>query len=166
MPAMSPTLVISLRAIEPGDEAFLRRVYAGTRAEELAIVPWDDAQKDAFLRMQFDAQHRFYHDQFAEASFDVILRDGEPVGRLYVDRREDEFRIIDIALLPEARGEGIGGKLLGDLIAEAGASNLPVRIHVERYNRAMTLYRRLGFATIDESELYFLMERTPGGDGP
>jgi ribosomal protein S18 acetylase RimI-like enzyme len=165
MPAMSPTIAVATRAIGPDDEPFLRRVYAGTRAEELAIVPWDDAQKDAFLAMQFDAQHRYYHDQFPDASFDLILRDGEPVGRLYVDRRDDEIRIIDIALLPEARGEGIGGKLLGDLLAEAGASDKPIRIHVERYNRAMSLYVRLGFVSIGESELYFLMERSPGVEG-
>jgi len=162
---MSPTIAVATRAIRSDDESFLRRVYAGTRLEELAIVPWDDAQKDAFLRMQFDAQHRFYHDQFPDASYEIILRDGEPVGRLYVDRREDEIRIIDIALLPEARGEGIGGKLLSDLIAEAGASNKPIRIHVERYNRAMSLYLRVGFAPIGESDLYFLMEWTPGAHG-
>jgi ribosomal protein S18 acetylase RimI-like enzyme len=162
---MSPTMTVATRAILPEDEPFLRRVYAGTRAEELAIVPWSDAQKDAFLAMQFDAQHRYYHQQFPDASFDIILREGEPIGRLYVDRRDDEIRIIDIALLPEARGEGIGGKLLADLIAEAGASNKPIRIHVERYNRAMSLYVRLGFAPIGESELYFLMECNPGADG-
>jgi ribosomal protein S18 acetylase RimI-like enzyme len=161
---MSPTIAVSTRTITPDDESFLRRVYSGTRMEELAVVPWDDTQKDAFLRMQFDAQHCYYHDQFPEASYDLILSDGEPVGRLYIDRRDDEIRIIDVALLPEARGEGIGGKLLEDLIAESGAANKPIRIHVERNNRAMSLYLRLGFVSIGESELYFLMERSPGAD--
>jgi GNAT superfamily N-acetyltransferase len=161
---MSPSIVVTTRAAGPDDEPFLRRVYAGTRAEEMALVPWEDAQKDAFLAMQFDAQHRFYHEQFPDASFDLILQDGNPIGRLYVVRREDEFRIIDIALTPEARGEGIGGRLLGDLITEARVSNKPIRIHVERYNRAMSLYLRLGFAPIGESELYILMEWTPGAE--
>jgi hypothetical protein len=71
---MSPTEVISTRAMSPEDEPFLRRVYAGTREEELAVVPWSIDQKDAFLRMQFDAQHRYYQDQFPDASFDVVLR--------------------------------------------------------------------------------------------
>jgi hypothetical protein len=71
---MSPTEVITTRAIRPEDEPFLRRVYAGTREEELAVVPWSIDQKDAFLRMQFDAQHRYYQDQFPDASFDVVLR--------------------------------------------------------------------------------------------
>jgi ribosomal protein S18 acetylase RimI-like enzyme len=162
---MSPTEVVTTRAISLEDESFLRRVYAGTREEELAVVPWDADQKEAFLRMQFDAQHQYYQDQFPHASYDVILREGQPVGRLYVDRREDEIRIIDIALLPEARGHGIGGALLDDLIAKAKTLNKPVRIHVERANRALSLYQRLGFSEIGQTDFYFLMEWTPGASG-
>jgi ribosomal protein S18 acetylase RimI-like enzyme len=161
---MSPTEVITTRAIRPEDEPFLRRVYAGTREEELAVVPWSIDQKDAFLRMQFDAQHRYYQDQFPDASFDVILREDRPVGRLYVDRRDDEIRIIDIALVPEARGGGIGGLLLSDLIAEAGSARKPIRIHVERANRALSLYQRLGFSEIGQTDFYYLMEWNPGAN--
>jgi ribosomal protein S18 acetylase RimI-like enzyme len=158
---MSMTGDITIRAIRPDDEPILRRIYAGTRQEELAIVPWNDSQKEAFLRMQFDAQHRYYQDQFPHACFDLILRECQPVGRLYVDRREDEVRIIDIALLPESRGDGIGGRLLKELIAEAGSSHKPLRIHVERFNRAISLYRRLGFTPIGEGEVYYEMEWNP-----
>jgi GNAT superfamily N-acetyltransferase len=161
---MSPTEVISTRAMSPEDEPFLRRVYAGTREEELAVVPWSIDQKDAFLRMQFDAQHRYYQDQFPDASFDVVFREDLPVGRLYVDRRDDEIRIIDIALVPEARGGGIGGLLLGDLIAEAGSARKPLRIHVERANRALSLYQRLGFSEIGHTDFYYLMEWNPGAN--
>jgi ribosomal protein S18 acetylase RimI-like enzyme len=162
---MRPTGPITTRAIRPEDEPFLRRVYASTREEELSIVPWDDDQKDAFLRMQFDAQHRYYHDQFPEASFDVILLQGRPVGRLYVNRQGDAIQIIDIALVPEARGAGIGGALLVDLLAEARTARKPVRIHVERANRALSLYQRLGFLEIGRDEVYYLMEWTPDANG-
>jgi ribosomal protein S18 acetylase RimI-like enzyme len=156
---------VATRVIGPDDEPLLRRVYASTREEELAVVPWNDDQKNAFLQMQFDAQHQFYQDQFPQASFEVVLRGGQPVGRLYVDRRTDEIRIIDIALLPEARGDGIGGALLTEIIAEASAANLPIRIYVERANRALSLYQRLRFSTVGENELYFLMEWSPRTDG-
>jgi ribosomal protein S18 acetylase RimI-like enzyme len=162
---MNPTGSVTLRAIRPEDEPFLRRVYASTREEELSIVPWDDAQRGAFLRMQFDAQHRYYQEQFPGASFDVILREARPVGRLYVHRGEDEILIIDIALLPEVRGDGIGGALLRGLLAEARLARKPVRIHVERANRAISLYRRLGFQEVGENELYYLMEWTPDANG-
>ena len=98
---------LSLRPIQPGDEPFLYRLYASTRAEEMALVDWSDEQKRAFLRMQFDAQHRFYIERFSSARFDVIELDGSPIGRLYLDRRDNEIRVIDISLLPEHRGKGI-----------------------------------------------------------
>ncbi|MEM7479890.1 MAG: GNAT family N-acetyltransferase [Acidobacteriota bacterium] len=152
---------ITLRPMTEADLPFMRRVYAGTRVEELAQVPWSDGEKQAFLDMQFHAQHTYYQEHFADAAFDVIEADGEPVGRLYVDRREDEIRLIDIALLPEHRRGGIGGRLVKELLAEAGEAGLLVRIHVEQNNPAMTLYKRLGFRMIEEQGVYYLMEWVP-----
>ena len=147
-----------LRPIAPSDEAFLRAVYSSTREQELAIVPWDDAQKTAFLRMQFDAQHAYYQEQYAGASFDVILIDGQPAGRLYVERAAEEFRIIDIALLPEYCNRGIGTTLLRELHSEAAAEGKPLRIHVERFNPALRLYERLGFSQVEDKGVYLFME--------
>ena len=107
------TAPISLRPIKPEDKAFLYRVYASTREDELAVVPWDEAEKQAFLTMQFTAQHTYYQEQFGQAQFQLVLLGDEPVGRLYLDRRADEIRIIDIALLAEHRRKGIGSHLLG-----------------------------------------------------
>jgi ribosomal protein S18 acetylase RimI-like enzyme len=159
------TTSLTLRPIRPDDEAFLYQVYASTRAEELAPLSWDENQKAAFLRMQFDAQHRFYQAQFPEAAFAVILRDGRPAGRLYVERRPDEIRIIDIALLPEHRRAGLGSTLLKDLLAEADRAGQPIRIHVERFNPALRLYHRLGFTQVGDTGVYFLLERRPGVTG-
>jgi ribosomal protein S18 acetylase RimI-like enzyme len=156
---MNPT--ITFRPIGPDDEPFLYRVYAGTRTEELAPLPWDAAQKEAFLRMQFTAQHRHYQDQFPDASFEVVFADAHPVGRLYVQRSPEELHVIDIALLPEHRRAGIGTALLNDLLAEADQDGVPVRIHVERFNPALRLYERLGFTVIGDTGVYFHMERAP-----
>ncbi len=152
---------LCLRAAVPGDSEFLYQVYAGTRTEELAVTGWDDAQKERFLRMQFDAQHRYYHDVFSAASYQVILWDGERVGRLYVDRRPDEISIIDIALLPKWRGRGIGGILLREIAEEATGAGKLVRIYVEHFNRALTLYQRLGFRKIGDTGVYYHMEWSP-----
>jgi ribosomal protein S18 acetylase RimI-like enzyme len=89
----------------------------------------------------------------------VIERNGQPIGRLYLDRRDDELRIVDIALLTEHRGGGIGNAILTDLIDEASGSGIPVRIHVERNNPALGLYRRLGFREIGDEGVYLHMER-------
>jgi ribosomal protein S18 acetylase RimI-like enzyme len=91
----------------------------------------------------------------------VVLVDGEPAGRLYVRRGDREIRIVDIALLPERRGNGIGTSLLRDLLAEADATGKSVTIHVERFNPALRLYERLGFAVAEDKGVYLFLERLP-----
>ena len=145
-----------------GDLPFILRVYASTREEELAMTPWDDAEKESFLKMQFDAQHSHYQQHFPNASYQIIERKGEPIGRLYLDRRPDELRIIDIALLSEQRGTGIGGALMRQVLDEAALLGKPVRIHVERNNPAMHLYERLGFRQVEDQGVYWLMEWKAG----
>ncbi len=151
----------TLRPITPEDQELLLRIYASTRADELAAVPWSEQEKQDFLRFQFDAQHKYYQEHFPRAAFDLILKGGEPIGRLYVDRRDDEIRLIDIALLPEHRGGGLGGAIMQGVLAEGRESGRLVRIHVEHNNPAMRLYLRLGFEKIEEQGVYHLMEWRP-----
>jgi len=150
-----------LRPVTPDDRDFLLRVYASTREEELRLVDWTDEQKTAFVEMQFEAQDAYYREHYDPATFDVIEVDGEPAGRLYVARWEDEIRIIDIAILPEHRGHGVGTALLRALLDEAGAAEKRLSIHVELNNPAQRLYERLGFAPVEEHGVYRLMEATP-----
>jgi ribosomal protein S18 acetylase RimI-like enzyme len=152
---------VELRPVAAGDRAFLCRVYASTRTEELAVVPWDDVQKEVFLRAQFDAQDRWYGEHYARASRHVVLVGGEPAGRLYVHRGADEIRIVDIALLPAHRGNGVGTSLLRDLLAEAEAAGKRLTIHVERLNPALRLYERLGFSLAEDKGVYLFLERRP-----
>lgn len=152
---------ISLRPIEEADQEFLYEVYADTRAEELAAVPWSNFQKEEFLRMQFRAQHEYYQQNYPVATFDIVLVDGESLGRLYVERRETEHRVIDIALFTRCRGRGVGGQIMRDLLDEAAVANKPVTIHVLKQNRALNLYYRLGFREIGSTEVYLLMEWKP-----
>ena len=139
-------------------QQFLCTLYASTREDEMSVVEWSEAQKNAFLNMQFDAQHRYYREQFPSADYLVVERDGEAIGRIYLDRRADELRLIDIALIPEARNQGLGEALLLDLLDEGRASALPVSIHVERFNPAMRLYLRLGFTPVKDQGVYQLLE--------
>ena len=141
---------------------FLLRLYATTRADEMAMVTdWTDEQKEAFVRMQFQAQHAWYQEHYGDAQFDLILIDGVPAGRLYVHRREKEIRLVDISLAPGLRGRGIGAALLRELMDEAEAAGKPLTIHVEKYNPAMRLYLRLGFKPIEDRGPYDLMEWKP-----
>lgn len=152
---------LALRPIAAGDLGFLYHVYASTRVDELAPLGWSADEQAAFLTMQFNAQHRYYQEQFPQASFWVIVVDDQPAGRLYLDRRADELRIIDIALLPAYRNQGVGTAYLQAVLAAGTQAGLPVRIHVEQQNRALRLYQRLGFRVIDTNGVYYLMECAP-----
>lgn len=126
------------------------------------LVDWSGKQKDDFLQMQFNAQHSYYHQQFSKAQFDIVELESQAVeslavGRLYVDRRPDELRIIDIALTPEYRDKGIGRQLMQSLIDEASAANKSVNIHVEHNNPAIHLYHSLGFRHIRDEGVYYFM---------
>jgi ribosomal protein S18 acetylase RimI-like enzyme len=159
---MSATLqMVGLRPVRSSDREFLLAVYASTREAELGLVDWSDEQKDAFVRHQFEAQTAHYLERYTGASFKVIEVDGEPAGRLYVARWEDEIRVMDIALLPEHRGTGIGTRLLRDLLDEAEASGKKVTVHVELNNPALSLYQRLGFRPVAERGVYLLLETRP-----
>lgn len=161
-PGASADVDVRLRPLREDDAAFLRRVYASTRLAELAPLGWSDAQLDAFIDMQNEAQRRDYWRNYDTSRFLIVTCDGVDAGRLYVERREDELRIVDIALLPEWRGMGVGAGLIGNLFDEADAAGLPVRIYVEQMNPAQRLYLRLGFKFLDETfGIYRLMERVP-----
>jgi ribosomal protein S18 acetylase RimI-like enzyme len=153
---------LSLRPVRDDDRDFLYRVYAGTRSEELALATdWSDEQKEQFLRQQFAAQDAYYRENYPGAEWSVVLRHGEPAGRLYVHRRPAEIRLMEIALLPAHRGGGLGTKLLEELMAEARATGRPLTIHVEVYNPALRLYERLGFRKKEDKGVYWLMEWLP-----
>jgi ribosomal protein S18 acetylase RimI-like enzyme len=152
---------LSLRPIQPEDMDFLFHLYASTREEELAVVEWEAGRKEEFLRQQFNAQHTHYQSYYPKASFDLILEDGVPVGRLYVDEWPREVRLIDISLVSQARNRGLGSRLLGELMDRGRRAGKPLTIHVEVYNPAMRLYQRLGFRKIDERGPYHLMEWVP-----
>lgn len=152
---------LSLRPAEAADRDLLFRIYASTREEELARTDWDDAQKTAFLTHQFTAQDTHYRAHYPGAVFNLILLDGDPVGRLYLHRRPSDIRIMDVALLPPHRNRGIATTLLRDLQSEAATTAKSLSIHVEQFNPALRLYTRLGFLPTTEHGVYLLMEWRP-----
>src|SRR3954470_3556268 len=148
---------LTFRRITGADLPFLSRLYASTRTEELAVTGWPQQQQQQFLQQQVAAQHDHYQRYFQDAEFLVIECGGVPIGRLYLGREAREHRIVDIALLPEHRRKGLGEALLRDQLDEAAATGKAVSIHVEKFNPAMGLYRRLGFVAVGEEAAYDLM---------
>lgn len=152
----------TLRSAGPGDEDFLYELYGSTRREEMDAWGWDSAQEQMFLKLQFTAQRRHHEIAFPGADHQVILSGGRPIGRLLVFRTAREIRLVNIALLPEHRGSGIGASLIRSLLEAAEAEGKPVTLHVDKVNRAASLYRRLGFSITGDTGTDYKMEWRPG----
>jgi len=149
---------IALRPVTDADESFILAVYASTRADELARVPWTQEQKDGFVHMQFAAQKRHYAAEYPQASHDIIVVEGAPVGRIYLDRAAEEFHILDVTVLPQHRNRGIGSWLLRQVLDEAARAGEPVAIYVENFNPSLRLFERLGFRKAEENGFQLLMK--------
>ncbi len=153
--------MLTLRPVTDGDDEFLLSLYASTREAELAQLPWNAAQKDAFVRMQFAAQKRHYAAQYPQADHEIICVDGAPAGRIYLDRSGENVHILDITVLPQRRNAGTGTLVLRQIMDEAAKQGKPVTIYVENFNPSLRLFTRLGFQTAEENGFHLLLKRSP-----
>jgi len=161
-PAMPAVLGVGLRRETAADRDFLASLYISVRWPELEPSGWPDPVKQNFLCHQFALQTAHYAAHYAGADFWIVTRAEQPIGRLYLHGGAEELRVVDISLLPGSRGGGIGTALLRAVQAEAKAAGKLVSIHVESFNPARALYRRLGFEEIEERAPYWLMHWHPG----
>jgi GNAT superfamily N-acetyltransferase len=151
------TVDLSLRVRKPEDEPFLLEVYASTRLEEFEGLGWDDNQKQAFIRMQFLARERCY----PQVDDRIVLLNGNPIGRMMVDRNETAILLRDIALLTQYRNAGIGCRLIQGLMKEATSAGKPIELHVVAASPAVRLYERLGFRRSGDEGAYLKMKWVP-----
>lgn len=156
--AAAAGLGVGVRAMTDDDLPFVAALYASTREEEVGRFGWPAGQQQAFLAQQHLAQHRFFRSHYAKASWLIVELGGEAVGRLYFEERPQAIHFIDLSLLPAARGRGVGGALIADVIAFAAATGRAVTMRVERTNPALRLYHRLGFAVVDDEGANLLLE--------
>jgi len=158
---------LTLRPRIDADDEFLLAVYNSTRNEELGQVEWGEGQREIFVRWQFDLQRREYDVRFPDALYQVIEVDGQPAGRIWTGRDQEQIRLLDIALLPEFQNRGVGTLLLCRLIDEARRENKPLRHMVfVLNNEADRFYERLGFVEIEEFGAYKHMEWKSGVVSP
>jgi ribosomal protein S18 acetylase RimI-like enzyme len=152
---------LQLRPSLPDDRDFLFRLYASTRMDEIRGFGWSAVQQEAFFRMQFNAQQQWYQATYSTAENQIIEKDHEPIGRMIVQRGAGTWRLLDISLLPEHRGQGIGGERIRALIKDCGAAGAVLQLQVVNTNPARRLYTRLGFIKIGEDQIYTQMELRP-----
>lgn len=149
---------ITKAPITHSDESFLFDLYADTRQEEMLLVNWDDEQKNAFLKQQFQTQHNYYHTKFPEADFLLILKDQEKAGRLYITKLQNEIRILDLTISPKKRGQGIGSQVIEEILRQANQKKISVKIYLETKSRAENLFSRLGFVPVSGDEVHQLWQ--------
>ncbi len=158
-PTPSPT--VSRRSATDDDREFLYALFCDCLPPKNGFDALPPAERDALLRMQFDARERLYRLDYGLADFELLLIDGTPVGKLYVDRGSQEYTLIDISLLPKYRDQGVGTQVVSELLEEARRLALPVRAFVQDHNLAWGLWKRLGFELSgDDGGYYEIVART------
>ena len=151
---------VALRNAVEDDQPFLADLYASTRAEEMALAAsWSDERKRAFLLHQFMLQDQHYRLHYPNAERLLIEQGGTPIGRIFVAISVAEIRLMDVALVPAARGRGIGSALLTRLLDYADRLGRPVTLHVEPFSPALRMYERAGFAYVETRGIYQFMRR-------
>lgn len=156
--------LLSERPAAGADGDFQFRLYASTRAEELAAFGWPPAMQESFLHLQFQARRQSYDAAYPESAGAILLSDGAAAGAAIVWRGPEEIRLVDIALLPEFRNRGLGTLWINRLIREARAARLPLRLSVLRGNPAARLYQRLGFAPRPSADSMYIEMEHNGSD--
>ena len=153
---------ISLRPVRPEDEAFLIDLYADSRRQEKEAVGFTDEEWKTFITLQFSGQKQFYEAQFPNSDHRIILRDGRPIGRVWVWRTENEIRILDLTIHSKHQNIGIGTHILTKYQTEAKSAGKPLTHKVFRTNRdAIRLYQRLGFTITGEAGAHYVMKWVP-----
>lgn len=162
---------LALRLATAHDEPFLFRLYASTRATELAAWGWEEKLQEQFLQLQFRAQQQHYHAYpnlthwiiEAQAPLNAAGKSAsqqlvQPLGRVLLSSPSEELRLVDISLLPDWRGQGLGTALLEWIQTQSRHAHKPVRLHVAPDNPARRLYERLGFHICEDRASHLLME--------
>ena len=150
---------VELREAAVADQSFLDELLFQTHAEPLAH--FDEHRRHLLATMQMQAQERQYRSDWPQARHDIILVNGKPIGRVLVNVGHDAWRLVDISLLADFRGRGIGGAIIGRLLDDANSARLPLRLVVSKHNPARRLYDRLGFSIIDGNATHDVMEKPP-----
>jgi len=141
---------IAIRPATANDDEFLFQIYAETRAAEFAVLGWEAAQLDAFLKMQFMMRRQSYAMQTPEAETFIAEIDGRPAATFITDRRDGMIELVDIAVSRKMRKRGIAASLVQRLMDE----RLPIDLSVKNLNEpAVRLYEKLGFRETDSGDV-------------
>jgi RimJ/RimL family protein N-acetyltransferase len=153
---------LMLRPERADDVDFLTALFRHSALADLVSLPVDDTVKEALVRMQFTSQTASYRSQHSRARFDIVERDGEPIGRIVIDPGEQVGCIVDFALLPDCQARGLGTAILRAVLAQFAGLRRPVTCMVLAGNEAsLRMCRRVGFVPTDEAPPFLRLEWRP-----
>jgi ribosomal protein S18 acetylase RimI-like enzyme len=152
-----------LRPALPQDDAFVYQLFWQVIHDNLYAWSWDPNVRQTLLHLQVQSKRGAYAAAYPNADYAIMVLDDQPVGHMIIDRSGEFYHLVDIAIVPQQRGAGIGTRMILALCMEAEMMHKNVRLSVSSGNpRAADLYRRLGFRVIQDHETDLLMERAPG----
>jgi ribosomal protein S18 acetylase RimI-like enzyme len=152
-------MTVMLRPESGPDEPFLRRLIVETIAGELGALQWPEPMRSHLLGIQYTARRQSHRTNFPEGASYIIDADGTDAGWIVVTALPQQIQLVEIMVLQELRGRGIGTAAIRQVLASAAAAAKPVRLSVNVTNHAaIGLYQRLGFHRIDGDEVQHIME--------
>ena len=147
--------VVSYRISTPEEEqSFFRRLFDITRRPDFEQAGLSGEALDTLMDSQYCARTTHYKGTYPEAEYRMIFSGADLAGGMIVEERDGDLHLIDITLLDERRGQGIGTRVMSDLIEDAKREGRGVLLFVEQFNPAQRLYERLGFAEVELVGIY------------
>ena len=142
---------VALREACAEDYNFALALYTQTiKPYTIAFMPWIDAVESArFKRLWSLADTR------------IITLDGAEVGWVEATDTGEELVLKQFYIAPARQKRGIGTQVMDLLLKEWQSAGKPIVLNVLKNNPARRLYQRLGFATVGETDMKFLMRREP-----
>jgi len=142
-------MIYTLRPATIKDFDFLYHLKVACLKEYVdAAYGWDE-----------EYQRQLFTDRFDPSTTQIIVVDGQVVGQLSVEEKEEELYIAGLYISPRWQNQGLGTSIIEDVVSAAIDQELGVRLQVLRVNPAHRLYERLGFEIYEETDTHFKMRR-------
>jgi len=141
-----------LRNITESDKNFIYNVKKASIMDYVQkIWGWDE-----------EYQIRDFESDFILENFKIITVEGVDIGFVQTTEEPLNINIIEIHIIPEYQGYGIGSSIINHILEEASKKRKTVRIGCFIDNsRAKKLYQKLGFKVVNITNTHYEMEYGP-----
>jgi GNAT superfamily N-acetyltransferase len=157
----SPYLPLALRDEDEGDRALVRHLFETGDGACLFSCGLPSAAAGQLITQQVAAREWGHATNHPLARRHIVMEGGRAVGRLSIDRAARPWYVVDLAVLPSARGRGIASQLLAGLQADARSVGVAIALHVAADSPALRLYVRNDFAVEVAEGPYLRMRWAP-----